>query len=32
MMIGKRIEATAVTVRGKARGMGGKVDLIMLPC
>jgi hypothetical protein len=32
MMIGKRIEATAATVRGKARGMGGKLDLMMLPC
>ena len=31
MMIGKRIEATAAAVRGKARGMGGKLDLMMLP-
>ncbi len=32
MIIGKRIEAMAVRVRGKARGMGEKLDLMMLPC
>ena len=31
MMIGKRIKATAATLRGKARGMGGKLDLKLLP-
>ncbi len=32
MMIEKIIEATAAMVRGKARGMCGKLDLMMLPC